>query len=317
MKRYLSFIFSIFVMLSLFTGCGASSKNSMAQAAPEEQAVRNDQLAAEAAPQSAPLPENRKWVITSNVQAETENLEETLEAIFSKVKELEGYVEDQRTENGSAYSDYRYRSAELTIRVPAAQIDHFTEAVAEKANVVSSNKNLEDITLQYVDSETRLEALKKEEARLLELMDQAETMADLLTIEQRLTDVHYELESVTSRLRTFDNQVNFATVYIRLDEVKEYTPVEEPSFLTRITEGFSDSLEGVGKGLVNLTVILIVSIPYLAVWGVFALLVWWIVRVCRKRWLKTHPPVPEQIWKQDKEQEDFTESERSENPGKK
>ena len=98
-------------------------------------------------------------------------------------------------------------------------------------------------------------------------MEQAETMSDLLEIEARLTHVRYELESVTSQLRTYDNLVNYATIYLNIDEVTEYTPVEEETLWQRISGGFMSSLKSVGEGLVDFFVWVIVSLPYLVIWG--------------------------------------------------
>ena len=68
-----------------------------------------------------------------------------------------------------------------------------------------------------------MNALLAEEARLVELMAQAETMTDLLQIEQRLTDVRYELEDITSQMRILENQVDYATIYLNIEEVRDFT----------------------------------------------------------------------------------------------
>ena len=172
--------------------------------------------------------------------------------------------------NGSTYASRRYRNANLTVRIPDEKVEQFTSEMQGIANVVSENLNREDITLQYVATSSRVTALETEEARLLELLAQAETMEDLLTIEARLTDVRYELENYASQLRLYDNQVDYATIYLNIEEVQEYTPVEEPTFLERIKNTFSDSLEGLGDGIVNVTVFLVGNSPYLLVLGVIA-----------------------------------------------
>jgi hypothetical protein len=141
------------------------------------------------------------------------------------------------------------------------------------ANVVSQNLRREDITLKYVATSSRVTALETEEARLLELLAQAETMEDLLTIEARLTDVRYELENHASQLRLYDNQIDYATIYLYINEVQEYTPVEEPTFFERIKNTFSDALEGLGDGIVNITVFLVGNSPYLLTFGVIAFLI--------------------------------------------
>ena len=282
MKRYLTLLLSAVLILSLFTACGSSGSSSdYNSAAPEEMMdSASNELSASAQPGQGKLPENRKWVITSEVQTETHDMDATITAVLDKTNELQGYVENQNFDNGSYGSG---RHVRLTIRVPAEDIDAFMKTVEEATNVIYSSRNLEDITLQYSDTEVRIAALKAEEARLLEFMEQAETMSELLEIESRLTNVHYELENVSSRLRTYDNQVNYATIHLTIQEVVEYTPTEEPGFLERISTGFVDSLHGVADGVVDFTVFLIVASPYLVVWALFILLILAIVRLCRNQ----------------------------------
>jgi len=190
-----------------------------------------------------------------------------------KINSLGGYVEDQNIHNGSTYASYRYRSANLTVRIPDEKVDQFTNDVSGMANVISQNLRREDITLKYVATSSRVTALETEEARLLELLAKAETMEDLLEIEARLTDVRYELENYASQLRLYDNQVDYATIYLSIDEVQEYTPVEEPGFFERIRTTFSDALEGLGDGIVNITVFLVGNSPYLITIGILAAIV--------------------------------------------
>ena len=89
-----------------------------------------------------------------------------------------------------------------------------------------------------------------------------------MNIEARLTDVRYELENHASQLRLYDNQIDYATIYLYIDEVQEYTPVEEPTFFERIQNSFSNSLEGLGNGIVDITVFLVGNSPYLLVFGI-------------------------------------------------
>ena len=209
------------------------------------------------------LPENRKLIQTVRMNVETEDLDSVLKEIDNRIAEFSGYIENSSIQNGSAYSGRRYRSADMTIRIPAKNLDAFINKVGEVSNIVSSNKSVEDITLNYVATESRMKALQTEETRLLELLAKAETMDDLLTVEKRLTEVRTDLEQVTSALRVFDNQVDYATIHLNIDEVKEYTNVKEPETVwERIGTGFMKSLKGVGNFFVELFVFLIVGSPY-------------------------------------------------------
>ena len=280
MKKMTAFLVTLCMLAALLAGCGGASKSTQAfdaaAAAPAEAAngayydmesAKSEDGGLTGDTDSTVLPEGRKWIITVNMYAETEDLDTLMEALNGKISTLGGYVEDQDSHNGSMYSSRRYRSASLTIRVPAERVDEFTEEMSGIANVVSTSLSREDITLSYVATESRVKALQTEEARLLELMEQAETMADLLEIESRLTDVRYELENRASQLRLYDNQVDYATIYLSIDEVQEYTPVEEPTVWERISGGFVSSVKGLGNGLLDLLVWVLAKSPYLVILG--------------------------------------------------
>ena len=284
------------LLLSILSGCGSKSYDAgspmenyeYADAVAETMAASRDFALAVTAEESGSgaentadvLPENRKWVITMNIDTETEDLDGALDSLNRQIRELNGYVQEQNIRNGSTYSSSRYRSASLTVRIPAEQLDIFTSSLTEFTNVVSSSRSAEDITLSYVDTETRITALETERDRLLELMEQAETMSDLLEIESRLTDVNYELERYGSRLRTMDNQVSYATIYLSVREVKEYTPVAEQTLWEKISSGFLDSLKGLGNGIVNFFAWIVIKLPYLVVYG----LILWGLGILIRRW---------------------------------
>ena len=241
-------------------------------------ALSANQRSAAAGSASQPLPQNRKWVITMNLTAETGDLDAALDAVLAKVSQMEGYVESQSVSGGSAGSG-RHRFANLTLRIPANVVDGFVEEVADLTNLVSSSRNVQDITLTYSDTAGRVTALETEQARLLELMEQAENMSDLLEIEARLTEVRYQLENYASTLRLYDNQVDYATVSLYISEVEKYTPVEEPGFWEKITSGLADSIVNLGETIVASITWLIIDLPYLAV---IALVVWLITALTKR-----------------------------------
>lgn len=298
MKKYVSVFLCAVLICFLFAGCGSGngkstsanymSMDAAAPAAAEEigevrSAGSSDAgLTNAGADTSSALPESRKWIITMYLSAETDDLDALTAALDERILALNGYVEDQNVYNGSAYSGRRYRSASLTVRIPAEDADKFTEEVSGIANVVSKEKNLEDVTLNYVATESRVEALETEQTRLLELLSQAENMADLLEIESRLTEVRYELENYTSQLKLYDNQIDYATIYLNISEVQEYTPVEEPTLWERVRDGFTDSLKALGESVQNLLVWFIVSLPFLVIYGGIAVVVIVLIRKVRK-----------------------------------
>lgn len=277
MKKLTALLLALLLILPLLTACGGSSQSApamkgdyvMEEMAAEEPAAMDsaNSITGSGETGSTALPENRKWIITVHMDAETEDLDTLLAGLDEKIAAMNGYVEDQEIYNGSSYSSRRHRNANLTIRIPAADVDSFTEQVQGIANVVSTNLSRDDITLNYVATESKITALKTEEARLLELLAKAENMSDLLEIEARLSDVRYELERHSSQLRLYDNQVDYATIYLFISEVQEYTPVAEKTAWERIRDGFSSSIRGLSDGIVDTVVWILANSPYLLVWG--------------------------------------------------
>ena len=160
------------------------------------------------------------------------------------------------------------RNADMTIRIPKDKLDGFLNTVSEIANVIRRSDDVKDVTLAYVDLQSHRDALRTEQTRLLELLQKAETVEDIITIEERLSNVRYQLESMESQLRTYDNQVDYSTVYLSIEEVEILTPVEEETVWQRISGGFVESLDNVGEGFVEFGIWFVVNLPYLVVWAV-------------------------------------------------
>ena len=269
MKKLLAFVLVLVMTASVFAGCGASSVNKdMAMpeaAAPMEAPVKNNMVMAGSAVTADTIRQEsgQKLIRRVNIDAETEDLEALLAELTAQIGALDGYIENQELYNGSTQASYRHRSANLTVRIPADKLDSFVQQVKGVSNVVSYNESQEDVTLTYVSTESRIKALETEQARLLELLAQAQNMSDLLEIEARLTDVRYELESVTSQLLVLANKVDYATVRLYISQVREYTEVEEQTVWQRIATGFKSNLKDMGEGLVDFFVWVVTYSPQL------------------------------------------------------
>lgn len=225
-----------------------------------------------------------KLIRTVDMTVETKEYDKLMDSITAKVKELGGYIENMDTYNGSIYSDYRSsRNANMTLRIPKAKLDTFLEAVSSISNVTRKNEGVENVTLRYVDLQSHKKALETEYKRLMELLEKAESIEDIITIESRMSNVRYQMESMESQLRTLDNQVDYSTVYLNVDEVVVYTPVEESTTWERIGDGFMESIRDIGEGAKEIAIYLIIKLPYLVLAGAFmTLFIWWVIRTNKK-----------------------------------
>ena len=135
------------------------------------------------------------------------------------------------------------------------------------------------MTLQYSDIESRKKSLTIEQDRLWELLEKAESVDSIIALEARLSEIRYQLESFESQLRTYDNQVDYSTVSISIDEVRVLTPTTPDTIATRIQKGFSRNLEGVCNGMVNFFVWFLSSLPSLVLLAVVIMAVVFVLRL--------------------------------------
>ena len=294
-------LMALLLALTMLAGCGASSSPAMKNEAAMDYAVAETWAVSPEAPAAGAISgttdsaaqevtTDQKLIKRVNMDAETEDLEALLPQLMAEISGLNGYVESQEVYNGSSYASYRYRNARLTIRVPAENLEGLVTQVKGAANVVSYNESVEDVTLAYVDMETRILTLQTERDRLLELMEKAETMSDLLAIEARLTQVRGDLESINSQLKVLQNQVSYATIELYISQVKAYTEVEEQTVWQRIGTGFKKNLRNIGEDLVDFFVWAITYSPQLILWaGIMAVVVIVLRRSFRKRKVKKAP----------------------------
>lgn len=336
---------SLLLAAALFTGCGSSGgKNEYSEmaydtggsayatadtAAVAEEYGLYDSVAqmdyetaavTGEAPQEAPeisedtvQAEERKLIKTVDLYAETENYDELLVNLEAQIAAFGGYIEYQYQYNGSSYSGYdEMRNANLSVRIPAKRLDEFVRCVGEQSNITNKEERVEDVTLRYVDLESHKKALVIEQDRLLDLLERAETVEDIITIEQRLSEVRYELESMESQLRTLNNQIDYSTINISIQEVRRVMPVEEKSVWDKMKNGFVKSIYRIGDDIEDGFIRFVINIPYLVIWLVIIGIAFVVVRLVlkkRKR-KKAMKEQQEQQWREaQQEQKEMLEKE--------
>lgn len=149
------------------------------------------------------------------------------------------------------------------------------------------------MTMDYVDVQSRLKALRTEQEALLALLEKATSLSDILTLQEKLTGVRGDIESYETKLRTMETLVAYSTVTLRLSEVEKETVVEPVGIWQEIGVRFSDSLSGVGHGLRAVFVWFVGSLPYLLLIAAMAAVAILVVRLGLRRSRRrrqTRPP---------------------------
>lgn len=233
----------------------------------------------------SPEDAGRKLIRDVSMNVEARDFDGVLSRITDKVRELGGYVESSDVSGASvnSYGGSQQRYADIRARIPADRLDRFVDTVENAGNVTSKQEQVTDVTLQYSDVQSRKKSMEIEQERLWALLEKAESLDAVVALEARLSEIRYELESYTSQLRLYDNQVDYSTVSINMREVKDLTPTAPDSIGTRIQKGFNRSLNNLGEAGADLIVWIASNSPILLVLAVIIAAVVLFVRGLSRR----------------------------------
>lgn len=275
MKRKL-FTVSLALML-LLAGCGGGAANGAAGGTPSSSAFQStvgdaengywDMAGGESyypeMPDAPMESENQgssvyqnpgaKLIRRAELSIQTEQFDESREALNTLVASCGGYFENSSEYGGSRRDVNASRRGEYVVRVPAEKYDQFLSQTGDLGYVTNKNENSEDIGERYYDTEARLKTQRTKQERLLALLEKAETMEDIIALESALSDVEYQIEQYSSELNRYDALVAFATFTISLSEVGKVTQEvgETASLGQRMAAGFQSSLRGLSQGFQN------------------------------------------------------------------
>lgn len=227
------------------------------------------------------IPDSRKLIRNVDLSFETTDFDTFVQDIQSKTTALGGYIESSDL-SGNAYTD-RHRYAYFTLRIPKPQVDTFLSFAEGEANLTRKYENTQDITLQYYDTESRKKALQSEYDRLLELMAKAESVDAVIAIEQRLSEIRYQLDSFESDLRRYDNQVDYSTITVNVSETTVLTASEKSGFWSRVQANLESNLEDLCDAAIGLLIWFLSSLPVLLALAILFFLIYRIVKAIRSR----------------------------------
>lgn len=191
-----------------------------------------------------------KLIRRAELSIQTTQFDQAADALSALVEQCGGYFERSSVYAGSYRDANARRSGEYVVRIPAEKYADFLSAAGNLGYVTQLTESSEDIGEQYYDTESRLRTQRTKLERLLELLEKAQTMEDIISLENALSEVEYQIEQYTSTLNRYDALVSFSTFNIYLDEVSKVTEEvgETASLGSRMAAGFRSSLEGLVNG---------------------------------------------------------------------
>lgn len=274
------------VAVSLLTGCGASGNGAKTMTTDSASPAANstsqeygggvayDSYAAEemAEPEIAMesdggVPANQssgqdnitlleeKLVYHCNLEIETLDYPATMTSVKETISKYGGVIQSE-SESDSGY-DWYYEDYQKTggtmhnyleVRIPSKDYDSFLAELDGVGKVISKSTSVDNISQQYYDTTAQIEALQIQEKNLLAMLEKCETIEDMITVEQRLSEVQYQLNSLQTTRRYMDMDVAYSYVNIGITEVMEYRQDNEPVRRNTFTDRLKNTIQSTGRG---------------------------------------------------------------------
>lgn len=204
----------------------------------------------------------RKIVKNYNIQAETKTFEIFYRNLNTKINSLKGIIDNQSVDNSNNIDNQKKRYLYMTVRIPTGSEDDFYDFLNDNLNITYRNESQEDITDNYNDINLRIETLKEEQKRLNDLFAKANTVEDLVKIENRMSDISYEIQRLENRISNLDKNVNYSTFTINVNEVIILTePVENIPSADDLMIRFNENLEKCKLFLIGIGIYIFTHLP--------------------------------------------------------
>lgn len=232
-----------------------------------------------------------KLVYRCQLDIETKNYAEDKENLMKLISEYEGIIQNSNEYDSDDYwysSDHvktrGTKTLNLQVRIPSEKYKEFIGTVGTIGKVKRNSQQVDNISYDYYNTQADIEQLKIQEQRLLEMMEQAYTIEDMITVEDRLSEVQNELSKLQTKLVGLDTDVAYSYVDIELEEVFEYsaTEVKKPGFFKRLGKEIVDGFKAMIQIFEDIILFIVGAVPRLIPFAVLGFIVYKIVKVYRR-----------------------------------
>ena len=187
---------------------------------------------------------DRKIIRNAEITIEVPSTTDAQHQVTSIAETHGGFVvtseAKQRESNDPAQ---RTLDIKLVVRVPSNQFGRAFDEIKKLAgNTPSENVTSQDVTEDFIDLEARIKTQKALEVQFLEIMRQANKIADALEVQRQIAEVRTDIEKLEGRKRFLENRSSLSTINVNIQTPKPVIAVTETGFRQSLREAVSDSI---------------------------------------------------------------------------
>lgn len=167
------------------------------------------------------------------------------------------------------------KTLSLTVQVEQDTFNEFAQDLEQIAEVTYSSISNDNVTDTVVDLEGRIDSISAKIKRLEKLYEQANSMEDIITIQNELENAISDKESLEGQYKNITQQVEYSTFYINLNEVEELqdSTQRRRTFREYLSEAVEQSGIAFVRSLENLAILTVYALPYLILLAIFLVFV--------------------------------------------
>ncbi len=229
------------------------------------------------------LERNQKLIQNGSISLEVMSPQEVSDKIDRMTADRGGYI----SEINQWQINTESAAFKITVRIPAEVFSEFHWEVIELGTMTNRRLWSTDVTEEYLDIQARLDNLKTEEAALRRLLDEAQSVDEVLSVRNRLSDTRGRIDSLKGRFEYLNNRINYSTLLINLRPEslvgKTVRTTGFNNFAPRLTGSFIRGVNLVLNAASWALLAAATALPALLLLTVLLAIIWRVYRGLRKK----------------------------------
>lgn len=274
------------LLLLVLIGCGQSNNNSFDFETPVEVDsefygdidVDNSRESEEETINSVFDP--TKIVKTGSFRIESRDYETDKTTLESMISSLNGFIEQSNVIGHPAPDNpYSNRELTLTLRIPSSHFDEFVSQLNDQFTLIQQSTQAKSVADSYYDSENRIKVLEVQQDRLLELLNDANDLSDIVLLQEQLMDVEYDLNIHKGNLQKLDDQIDYSTIRITMSELSDsQSSIQTNSFFDELSRAFSRGISSIVLTIQTFILFLAENFIWLLLLIIFSIVIYRVVQ---------------------------------------
>jgi len=183
---------------------------------------------------------NLMLIKTGSMSITVADLQSSKAHLDSLVNRYKGYYQSDVLYQGVDHSSY-----ELMIRLPVHQYDALPKALGHIGEVTHKSIQVQDVTKDYLDLELRLGHHEAYLHRYIKILERADSIKDVLTIQERIRVLEEEVESKKGHMRHIKDQASYSTLHLTLDHYHpQVAHADSDHFGNQVSSAFVGGFNG-------------------------------------------------------------------------